>query len=147
MQLKQIAGASVTDQAEEKHISILAITPVPLYIRFVPVDIQADTPVLRWEAASPKGNPSSPPLTLALWTRGGDGVHFDIIEFVRPIAIGEGSPSDHRTTRAPTNQVAQCQRTKVPARKRGVKRNANQSHAPRILYRWVHGNAVRIRDE
>ena len=75
-QLKHLAGATDTEEAEESHINILANTPVPLYLRFVPVDIDADKPVLLWDASSSKGEPSSPLLTLVLWTRGWDGGTF-----------------------------------------------------------------------
>ena len=41
-QLKDIAGASHGEEAEEHHIRKIAEQPVPLYIKFVPVDIAAE---------------------------------------------------------------------------------------------------------
>ena len=140
-QLKTIAGATNTDEAEECHINTLISTPVPLYVQFVPVDINATQPVLLWEAATHRGEPSSPPLSLVHWTRDGDGVHFDVLEFVRNISTA-ASGRANLSCPAPTSCAAIVRPTK-----RGRKRAAPLSHPPRILYKWVNGRPMRIRDE
>ena len=66
--LKRLAGASGTDEAEQHHIAKLVQHPVPLCIRLVPVELSAPTLFLNWDSAHSIGHPASPTLSLVRWT-------------------------------------------------------------------------------
>ena len=136
-QLKQIAGASPTDEAETCHIEKLVNEPVPLYITFVPVELNAAEMKLSWEVATNKGNPADPSLSLISWTENGDGKHFDILEFRHPSREGDVAPA--------SNTRQQPARTR-PKPLGAAKRNATPDTTIRKFFKIEGGKIIRIRD-
>ena len=138
-QLKQMAGAGHGDEAEEQHIEFLVAQPVPLYVRFVPVDIAAAKLTLNWEAAMSMGNPSAPALSLIRWTKNGHGKHFDILEYKKNI--------DAKKARTSLLTSKSCTSRAVTQKPRGNKRDAKPPTNIRKLFKLEGGRIVRLRDQ
>ena len=143
-QLKELAGAQATDEAEEEHINALVVRPVPLYIKAVPVEMSLSPLALNWDAAVTKGDPSAPALTLVNWTLGGVGKHFDILEFKRP----RGNVPSNRATRAPALSGSSAAASLKEGCKTlgGGKRKAVSDNSSRQLFKLEEGRVIRLRD-
>ena len=149
LELKAIAGANHGDEAEERHIHMLASKPVPLLLRFVPVNTAIRPLALEWGAALDVGCPASPQLTLVRWTTNGEGKHFDILEFNRPTIPGAHT-TDSRSgllgTSVNANGSTSTSTTKACPNRRGTKRTLAPPPYTRKLFKLIDGKVVRIRD-
>ena len=133
-QLRDIAGATGDDEAEEHHIRILIDNPVPVSVQFVKAELHSPNPTLNWGSAYTLGNAQNPNLTLVHWVHQGRGKHFDILEFVRPTR-----PANDATTNG--SQL----RGRTPAR--GQKRPTTKNAPPRRqICRLINGKVVRNTD-
>ena len=130
--LKRIAGARHGEEAEEQHIKVLVSKPVPLRIKFVPVNAADNTLVLNWDAALYLGDPASPPLTLVRWTINGAGKHFDILEFTRNNDVVVRNPRSNNSSA--TQLIA------------ATKRKGNKIDPMRKMFKLVDGKIIRISD-
>ena len=148
-ELKALAGATHGEEAEEHHIQHLATHPVPLHLRFVPVNAAVTPLTLDWDALLDIGCQAAPQLTLVRWTHNGVGKHFDVLEFCRPSNLGATCSNTSSNTLGAVQRDDQChlrvQEASTP--RRGTKRKPHRPTTTRKLFRLVDGKIVRIRHD
>ena len=112
--LRRIAGKK-QGWAEEPHIRMVAQW-LGINIQCVPIDLELIEEGPQWEATVPFGKDEWEKLHLAYWTRGGLGLHFDIIKNSRTL---RGNDTNDETEDQPSN-TKRCRKELIEVNRKRI---------------------------